>query len=279
MLWPDGLTSWRRHEKGSPACNPHGGKWNAFSAVVWATFDGSGLKPPGPPSSGDDGTPSQTITVAHGDSDWEKLQRKLNEERIRWKFITPRVPWCGGYWERFILSIIRAFLKYDELHTVLCEIEARINDRPLVFMDDDIAGEAALTPAHLLIGRELTRLPSLSTGIYRRDDSTSGVNHLIRRWRYQQRMTVQLWKRWKQEYVTTLTTRGRWRKTQQEPRVGDIVLVHEPSTAWIKWPIGRIIEIHPSEDGVVRSATVKTRQRTVTRSARSLLLVEPSGDA
>ncbi|KRX69991.1 hypothetical protein T06_11252 [Trichinella sp. T6] len=44
-------------------------------------------------------------------------------------------------------------------------------------------------------------------------------------------------------------------------------------------PIGRIIEIHPSEDGVVRSATVKTRQGTVTRSARSLRLVEPYDDA
>ncbi|XP_003369067.1 conserved hypothetical protein [Trichinella spiralis] len=215
------------------------------------------------------------------DSDWEKLQRKLNEERIRWKFITPRARWCGGYWERFILSIknaprktIRgAFLKYDELHT------ARINDRPLVFMGDDIASEAALTPAHFLIGRELSRLPSLSIGIYRRDDSTCGVSHFIRRWRYQQRMTAQLWKRWKQEYVTTLTTRGRWRKTQQESRVGDIVLVHEPSTAWIKWTIRRIIEFHPSEDGVVISATVKTRRGTVTRSARSLRLVEPSGDA
>ncbi|XP_003370862.1 conserved hypothetical protein, partial [Trichinella spiralis] len=117
------------------------------------------------------------------------------------------------------------------------------------------------------------------TGVYRRDDTSSGVNHLIRRWRYQQRLTAQLWKRWKQEYITTLATRGRWRKTGQEPRVGDIVLVHEPSTAWIKWPIGRIIEIHPSEDGVIRSVTVKTRQGTVTRSARSLRLVEPSSDA
>ncbi|KRZ95185.1 hypothetical protein T08_10750 [Trichinella sp. T8] len=216
-----------------------------------------------------------------------RSHRKLNEERIRWKFITPRAPWCGGYWERLIRSIknalrktIRgALLRYDELHTVLCEIEARINDRPLVFIGDDIAGEAALTPAHFLIGRELSRLMSVSTGVYRRDDTQSGVNHLIRRWRYQQRLTAQLWKRWKQEYITTLATNGRWYKTDQEPKVGDIVLVHEPSTTWIKWPIGRIIEIYPSEDGVIRSATVKTKQGTVTRFARSLRLVEPSSDA
>ncbi|KRX29452.1 hypothetical protein T06_15011, partial [Trichinella sp. T6] len=56
----------------------------------------------------------------------------------------------------------------------LCEIEARINDRPLVFMGDDIDGEAALTPAHFLIGRELSRLPSVSTGVYWRDDTPSG---------------------------------------------------------------------------------------------------------
>ncbi|KRZ96781.1 Uncharacterized protein T08_13947 [Trichinella sp. T8] len=85
------------------------------------------------------------------DSIWEKLQRKFIEERIRWKFITPRAPWCGGYWERLIRSIknalrktIRgALLKCDELHTVLCEIEVRINDGPLVLMGDDIGGEAA----------------------------------------------------------------------------------------------------------------------------------------
>ncbi|KRX40420.1 hypothetical protein T05_810, partial [Trichinella murrelli] len=86
------------------------------------------------------------ILILFRDSNWAKLQRKFNEERIRWKFITPRAPWCGGYWERLIRSIknalrktIRgALLKCDELHTVLCEIETRINDRPLVLMGDDI---------------------------------------------------------------------------------------------------------------------------------------------
>ncbi|KRZ63301.1 hypothetical protein T02_9971 [Trichinella nativa] len=77
---------------------------------------------------------------------------------------------------------------------------------------------------------------------------------------------------------TGATTR-KWRKTGQEPRVGDIVLVPEPGTTWSKWLIGRITDIHPGEDGAIRSATVKTKQGTVTRSARSLRLVEPSTDA
>ncbi|KRZ65407.1 hypothetical protein T10_1985 [Trichinella papuae] len=48
-------------------------------------------------------------------------------------------------------------------------------------------------------------------------------------------------------HLTTLTIRGRWRKTCQEPSVGDIVLVQEPGTAWVKRLIETIIVIHPSE--------------------------------
>ncbi|KRZ01234.1 hypothetical protein T11_17316 [Trichinella zimbabwensis] len=92
-------------------------------------------------------------------------------------------------------TIQGVLLKYDELHTILCEIETRINDRPLV-MVDYICGEAALTPAHLLISRELSRLLSVRTRIYRCDDTTSGVDHLIRRWQYQQRLAAmaELWR-------------------------------------------------------------------------------------
>ncbi|KRZ75456.1 hypothetical protein T10_7931 [Trichinella papuae] len=130
---------------------------------------------------------------------------------------------------------------------------AHINDRILVFMGDDISGEAALTPINFLIGRESSGLLSVRTKINRCDDKT--------------------------KYVTTLTTRGRWRKTHQEPRVGDIVLVQDPGTAGDKWPNGRIFEIHLSKDRVIRWVMVKTGQRTVTRFARSFRLEEPSSDA
>ncbi|KRZ48693.1 hypothetical protein T02_11034 [Trichinella nativa] len=52
------------------------------------------------------------------DSIWEKLQRKFNEERIRWKFITPRAPWCGGYWERLIQLL---FMESDEIQFVFTQ--------------------------------------------------------------------------------------------------------------------------------------------------------------
>ncbi|KRX12617.1 hypothetical protein T07_7147 [Trichinella nelsoni] len=74
---------------------------------------------------------------------WEVVQRTLADEHIEWRFITERAPWCGGYWERLVRSVKVALTKDlgrsradpEELRTVLCEIEARINDRPLTIVN------------------------------------------------------------------------------------------------------------------------------------------------
>ncbi|KRY44511.1 hypothetical protein T03_6034 [Trichinella britovi] len=87
----------------------------------------------------------QFIQCLFRDSNWKRLQHKLNQEQIRWKFVTPRALWCSGYWERLIPSIKNALRKtlrgalltHDELHTTICEIEARINDRPIVLTGDN----------------------------------------------------------------------------------------------------------------------------------------------
>ncbi|KRZ79631.1 hypothetical protein T10_10510 [Trichinella papuae] len=95
------------------------------------------------------------------------VQRTLANERIEWKFITERAPWCGGYWERLVQSVKVSLMKFlgrsranpEELRTMLCEIEARINDQPLTMVSDRADDEIALTLAHFLIGRELSSLP------------------------------------------------------------------------------------------------------------------------
>ena len=87
---------------------------------------------------------------------------------MAWRFIPERSPNFGGLWEASVRSA-KTHLKrimgsvkltYEELTTVLAQIEACLNGRPLVpaSSPDDDAIEA-LTPGHFLIGKPLCALP------------------------------------------------------------------------------------------------------------------------
>ena len=50
-----------------------------------------------------------------------------------------------------------ASLSFGELHTLLVEIEATLNNRPLTFVyDDEQSVSHALTPSHLIYGRQIS---------------------------------------------------------------------------------------------------------------------------
>ncbi|KRX81268.1 hypothetical protein T4E_5551, partial [Trichinella pseudospiralis] len=122
----------------------------------------------------------------------------------------------------------RCHAKLDGLRTVLCEIEARINHRPLTIVSDRPDDQLALTPAHFLIGQELSSLPGRDCD-GKQVQSENRVLQLHRRWRYQRKLVDHLWTCWKQEYLVTLSSRGKWRKLQKKPRIGDVVLIVEPN--------------------------------------------------
>ncbi|XP_018799641.1 PREDICTED: uncharacterized protein LOC108975543 [Bactrocera latifrons] len=93
-----------------------------------------------------------------------ELKRFAADEGCSFIFITPRAPHYGGLWEAAVKSakhhIIRvtgnALLTAEELATVLAELEASLNSRPLVALSQDPNDGEALTPAHLLIGCSLS---------------------------------------------------------------------------------------------------------------------------
>eukprot|EP00794_Sanderia_malayensis_P017910 gene17910-biopygen12898 len=113
------------------------------------------------------------LTFKAADSLLKKLrldhtfQGFLDHHRITWKFNLPLSPWRGGYFERMVGSVKRclrkvlgnARLSFDELSTILTEVESTLNSRLLTYLYDELGD--VLTPSHLLYGH---RFPSLSEG-------------------------------------------------------------------------------------------------------------------
>ena len=83
-----------------------------------------------------------------------------------WLFNIECAPWWGGAFKRLVKStkcclrkqIVRAHFSFDKHLTVVTEIEAVINSRPLSYVSGEDF-EEPLTPSHLLVGRRILNLP------------------------------------------------------------------------------------------------------------------------
>jgi len=88
------------------------------------------------------------------------LQAGLTNDGVQWHFIPPAAPHFVGLWEAGVKSLkfhLRRVigsrtLSKAEFATLLCQIEACLNSRPIVPLTDDPADLSALTPGHFLIG-------------------------------------------------------------------------------------------------------------------------------
>ncbi|XP_017466341.1 PREDICTED: uncharacterized protein LOC108359150 [Rhagoletis zephyria] len=82
---------------------------------------------------------------------------------MEFAFIPPRAPHFGGLWGAAVKSAKHLLMRvvgdntltFEELATVLVDVEAIMNSRPLVGATDDPNDAEAKTPAHLLIGDSL----------------------------------------------------------------------------------------------------------------------------
>ena len=126
---------------------------------------------------------------------------------MQWKYNLEQAPWWGGFWERMVKSTKRclkkvlknARLSYDELTTILIEVEAVLNSRPVAYVEAE-GIEEALTPSHLLLARQIKELqdPVIST------TPVSNANTLTRRFRYLTKLSSHFWNRWSREYLLNL---------------------------------------------------------------------------
>ena len=88
----------------------------------------------------------------------------------KWKIIAPISPWWGGFYERLVRSVKSVLRKSlgatlitrGELETLLHEVEAVINSRPLTFVGDSVDSLQPLSPAHFLMERPISVYPDPS---------------------------------------------------------------------------------------------------------------------
>ena len=87
-------------------------------------------------------------------------------------------------------------MSFEEYSTVLTQVEACLNSRPLCALPDSDDGFEALTPGHFLVGRPLEALPDSSLSYQ--------PTTVLRRWKLCQVLVRHYWKRWFADYLTTL---------------------------------------------------------------------------
>jgi len=204
-----------------------------------------------------------------------RIQDELNERRIRWLFNPPGASHMGGVWERQIRTVRRVLagltrgrsLTYEMLHTLLTIAEGLVNNRPLTAISDDPRDLEPLTPNHLLIHRPVAEPP----GPFDEADQCSR-----RKWRQVQYMADEFWRRWTREYLPLLRQYTKWQEPRKNVSVGDLVMVLEHPMPRSKWPLGRIVDVKTSADGLVRSALVRTKDSELLRPVTRICVLEDS---
>jgi len=130
----------------------------------------------------------------------EEFSRQMHDyaakTQFQWHFIPPNSPHFGGLWEAGVKSLKyhwkrtvgKELLTFEEFSTLLTQVEACLNSRPLIALSSEPNDPSYLSPGHFLIGAPLTSLPE--------PDFTSTTINSLSRWQRVQRFNQQLWKRW-----------------------------------------------------------------------------------
>lgn len=197
-----------------------------------------------------------------------QFQKYLGNRNIRWDHYLEYSPHWGGWIERLnrvFKSAVRKVLSgvcvsFMELYTLLKEVEAVMNSRPISYVYDDVHEGQAITPSMLHCGRDLTQLPpNMFNFRFGRKHPQTCKDRL----KYLEKVKTYFWTRWSREYLTELSERHavtRKGKQVRQPRIDDIVLVKEGGSMSkiprSRWPLGKIVLLHPGRDGVVRSVDV-----------------------
>jgi hypothetical protein len=210
-------------------------------------------------------------------------------EGIRWHYITQYAPWMGGVYERMVGLVKKPLKKVlgksrvsvKQLRTILCEVEAIVNSRPLCYVSDE-PGATILTPNHFLSLLPKNGFPDGGEDFA--NGASPAAEDVQQLFQKGDRLVEQFWQQWSNDYLLNLRSRTRYdhdagRGVNILPEPGHVVVIKDPGLVRGRWRLGRIEELIQGHDGKVRSVNVRLPSgRIVARPIRLLCPVECSPD-
>lgn len=121
--------------------------------------------------------------------------------------------------DALLLKASTSHLTHEVLITLMAEVTAIMNSRSLVPVSSDPDAPAVLTPSMLLTQK--ADILSAPEGDFDVKDLS------IKHWKQVQSLADAFWRRWRQEYVTTLQPRKKWHTDRRNLQVGDVVLLKD----------------------------------------------------
>ncbi|XP_062607667.1 uncharacterized protein LOC134269481 [Saccostrea cucullata] len=158
----------------------------------------------------------------------------LDKSKIVWTFNAPHSSHMGGVWERMIGLTRRVLdtlllgpkgkhLTHEVLSTLMAEVTAIINSRPITTISNDPELPFVLSPA-MLLNQKISGHFSMCMDVDIRDIYKE-------QWKQVQVLSDLFWQQWKTHYLQNLQSRRKWTSEKTNMKVGDVVVVKDRESA------------------------------------------------
>lgn len=145
--------------------------------------------------------------------------------------------------EAVLADVPSRHLTHKVLTTLMAEVSAIVNARPLVPVSSNPEAPEILTPATLLTQKSQQLKQPVGE---------------IKQWKRVQHLANVFWSRWRKEYLPTLQPRRKWQDKSRNLQEGDLVLLCSKDAPRNDWPLARVTKAQPDRDGKVRKVDLIT---------------------
>ena len=218
----------------------------------------------------------ESLTITFTD-----LKNRLHECGVQFEVCPVGAHYMHGKVERKIRSVKESFAKHlqnEKLSVIEWEtlgetVANSINNLPIAVSNEtrDLENIDLLTPNRLMLGRNNNRCPAGPVQV------TEDVGKIIQ----QNEEIFSTWFRaWLVSYVPSLVIQPKWFRSDQDPKIGDVVLFLKSEKEFEKiYQYGMICDVKASRDGKIRQLEIvyqnsnEKTKRFTSRGTREVVII------